>query len=277
MTLKEFLTSIADSIRKKTGETDQIPASEFSSRIEAIETGIDTTLSNGATSADIRVGKSSYANGEKIDGSMPDVEVTMGDISVSSSGLITATASLSGNGYIDTAPQPVTRQLVTQGGKTITPTTTSQTAIATGRYAIGTVTVAGDTNLQSQYIKDGVIIFGVKGSYSENNEPYISTQVLSSDTKSITVSPGFEPSMLCVICTALHDTDLHTNNILEFAYIDKNLTHPLVRSGVFDYDMLGYAYTEYSDNKGSAVWTSTSVTLSLPDNLCEGIVKIIVR
>lgn len=39
MTLTEHLTSVADAIREKTGETAAIAASEFAERILAIETG----------------------------------------------------------------------------------------------------------------------------------------------------------------------------------------------------------------------------------------------
>ena len=38
--LQDFLTDVANSIRTKTGTTDQINAQDFSSKIESIETGI---------------------------------------------------------------------------------------------------------------------------------------------------------------------------------------------------------------------------------------------
>lgn len=77
-------------------------------------------------------------------------------ISVSSSGLITATASASKSvtptvsaGYVSSGTSGTitvsgsnTSQLTTQAAKTITPTKSSQTAVAAGRYTTGAVTVA---------------------------------------------------------------------------------------------------------------------------------------
>lgn len=74
-------------------------------------------------------------------------------ISVSSSGLITATAG----------DQSATQQLPTQAARTITPSTSRQTAVASGRYTTGNVTVAGSANLVPANIKSGVNIFGVTG------------------------------------------------------------------------------------------------------------------
>ena len=77
-------------------------------------------------------------------------------ISVSAGGLITATASASQSvtptvspGYVSTGTAGTvsvsgsnTQQLSTQGATTITPTTSSQTAVAAGKYTTGAVTVA---------------------------------------------------------------------------------------------------------------------------------------
>ncbi len=40
MTLNEHLTGVAAAIRQKTGETGAIPAAQFASKIQAIETGV---------------------------------------------------------------------------------------------------------------------------------------------------------------------------------------------------------------------------------------------
>lgn len=60
----------------------------------------------------------------------------------------------------------VTGSIGSQSAKTITPSTSAQTAIAAGVYASGAVTVAGDANLVAANIKAGVSIFGVAGSSS---------------------------------------------------------------------------------------------------------------
>lgn len=85
---------------------------------------------------------------------IPDTPV----ISVSSGGLITATA----NGESET------KQLPTQAAKTVTPGTSNQTAVAAGMYTTGAVTVAGDADLVAGNIKSGVNIFGVAGTFTSD-------------------------------------------------------------------------------------------------------------
>lgn len=85
-------------------------------------------------------------------------------ITVSSGGLITASATQSA-GYVASGTKSATKQLTTQAGKTVTPGTSQQTAVASGRYTTGTVYVAGDADLVASNIKKGVNIFGVAGTY----------------------------------------------------------------------------------------------------------------
>lgn len=141
-------------------------------------------------------------------------------ISVDSSGKITASVSGTQNvtptvtaGYVSsgtagtiTVSGSATKQLTTQAAKTITPSTSSQTAVASGVYTTGAITVGaipstyvqpsttkgattytpttsnqtiaagtycsgtqtikGDSNLVAGNIKSGVSIFGVSGSYT---------------------------------------------------------------------------------------------------------------
>lgn len=59
----------------------------------------------------------------------------------------------------------LTASVTTKAAATITPGT-SNVEIAAGTYLTGKQTISGDSNLQSQYIKSGVSIFGVAGSLS---------------------------------------------------------------------------------------------------------------
>ncbi len=70
-------------------------------------------------------------------------------ISVSTSGLITA-SSTQGEGYVASGTKSATRQLTVQAAATIVPNTTTQTAVASGRYTTGAVTVAP---IPSEYVK----------------------------------------------------------------------------------------------------------------------------
>ena len=97
-------------------------------------------------------------------------------ITISDSGLITATASASQSvtptvsaGYVSsgtagtiTVSGSKTQQLTTKAAATITPTTTNQT-IASGTYLTGTQTILGDPDLVGPNIVAGASIFNING------------------------------------------------------------------------------------------------------------------
>ena len=99
------------------------------------------------------------------DGNSPRVEVATPMIDVSAGGLITAKTEQE-KGYVPGGTKSATHQLTTQGAKTVTPGTSNQTAVASGRYTTGDVVVAGDANLVPENIAEGVSIFGVEGTHS---------------------------------------------------------------------------------------------------------------
>ena len=122
-------------------------------------------ISPGAAD-DLRSGKQLVgADGSIVTGTLPEVIQATPTISVSSGGLITASATQSG-GIVEGGTKSSTKQLTTQGAKTVTPGTTNQTAVASGRYTTGDVDVAGDANLKAENIAEGVSIFGVLGAHS---------------------------------------------------------------------------------------------------------------
>lgn len=124
------------------------------------------SLSNPGSAGDLRSGKQlAGADGSVVTGTLAEVIQATPTISVSSGGLITASATQSG-GIVEGGTKSATQQLTTQGAATITPTTTNQTAVASGRYTTGDVQVAGDANLVPENIAEGVSIFGVDGTHS---------------------------------------------------------------------------------------------------------------
>ena len=96
---------------------------------------------------------------------MPTATQATPTVSIDSAGKITASATQTA-GYVSAGTKTGTKQLTTQAAKTITPSTSSQTAVASGRYTTGAVTVAGDANLKAENIAEGVSIFGVTGTHS---------------------------------------------------------------------------------------------------------------
>ena len=139
------------------------PLSAYGDKIRAIQTGTDTTDATAAA-GDILSGKTAYVGGAKVTGTMAKATQATPSITVSSAGLITASAAQAA-GYVASGTKSATKQLTTQAAQTITPGTANKTAVAAGRYTTGAVKVAGDANLVPENIRSGVSIFGVVGNY----------------------------------------------------------------------------------------------------------------
>lgn len=152
MSLTDFLKSIADAIRNKTNTTEEIPASEFATRIEAIETGMDTS---DATAAEehIQAGKTAYAANTKIIGTLAPApgdiktEVTIAGVegTFTADGDIVAGEVLSGKiGYAKGSK--VIGTMTNNGtiSESFTPSTSSQSYTIPAGYhdGNGTITVA---------------------------------------------------------------------------------------------------------------------------------------
>lgn len=95
------------------------------------------------TSAQTAVAANVYTTGAINVAAIPLGSIAVNTPSINTStGLITASTSLSTSGWIETTPSSKTLQLTTQAAKTITPTTSAQTAVAANVYTTGAINVA---------------------------------------------------------------------------------------------------------------------------------------
>ena len=107
---------------------------------------------------------------------MPTATQATPAISVNSSGLITASATQTA-GYVSAGAKSATQQLSTQAAKTITPSTSSQTAVASGKYTTGAVTVAA---IPSSYIQpSGTKTITTNGTHDVKNYASATVNVAS--------------------------------------------------------------------------------------------------
>lgn len=168
------MTAVADAIRGKAGTAGQLSFPDgFVSAIQGIqaESTLQEKVVTPTTSQQDITPDSGYDGLSKVTiAAMPTAEQATPNITVSSSGLITATSEQS-EGYVALGTKSSTQQLTTQAAKTVTPGTANQTAVASGRYTTGAVTVKGDANLVAGNIKSGVSIFGVAGTLKTGSKP----------------------------------------------------------------------------------------------------------
>lgn len=91
------------------------------------------------------------------------------------------TAGYVASGTAGNSAVSLTASVTTKAAATITPGTSTQ-EIAAGTYLTGKQTIQGDSNLQAQFIKSGISIFGIDGS--------LTSAVISQDstTKVLSIS-----------------------------------------------------------------------------------------
>ena len=93
------------------------------------------------TSEQTAVSSGTYTTGDVKVGAMPTATQATPSISIDSAGKITAVATQQ-EGYVAAGSKTGTKQLTTQAAKTVTPSTSEQTAVASGVYTTGAVKVA---------------------------------------------------------------------------------------------------------------------------------------
>ena len=147
------------------GGSYTIPAGYHSGSGKVTANALSGQTSGTATAARILSGRTAWVNGSKLTGTMTN----RGAISqkLVANGSYTVPAGWhNGSGK-------VTQSLTTQGAKTVTPTTSNQTACAANRWTTGNIVVAGNANLKAANIKNGITIFGIRGTKNDNLDNHI--------------------------------------------------------------------------------------------------------
>lgn len=149
--------------------------------------GIDTNDATLTSGNQMLKGVSAYSKGKKYTGTIPTVEAPTPDISVSDSGVITATVSNSKGYQASATTKTSTQQLTTQGEKVITPNDSTQTAVNAGVYTTGPITVSA--------VPAETKTITANGTYSPSAGKYFSSVevAIAGDTptyQSKTVSPS---------------------------------------------------------------------------------------
>lgn len=152
---------------------------------------------------------------------IPEVEQATPSITVSTSGLITASATQEA-GQVAAGTKSATKQLTTQDAKTYTPGTSDQT-IASGMYLSGVQTIEGDSDLVASNIKSGVSIFGVAGSYEGENTNG-SSGGLAVRSGEVIDSTVIETGLSSVSYFMLYKTSFAETGLIQAAYGNEDAT-----------------------------------------------------
>lgn len=96
---------------------------------------------------------------------IPTTTLATPNISVSNSGLITATVTQNSEGYVNAGSTQAQKQLSTVGNSTFSPTEDYQYILSHGTYLTGDIILAGDSNFKEENIKSGVTMWGKTGTY----------------------------------------------------------------------------------------------------------------
>lgn len=244
----ESLTAIADEVRELSGTTELMSPDAMATNIEdansevnsqtgllaQLATALEGKAAGGAapvlqektitpsTSLQNVIPDSGYDGLSSVKvNAMPTATQATPSVSVSSSGLITASATQTA-GYVSAGTKSATKQLTTQTAKTITPTKSAQTAVASGVYTTGAVTVSAipDTYIQPS----GTLAVTENGTHDVKNYASVSVSVAGSGSGggtgggTCTVSI-ITPSGVCVFGYGSCDMYLSLDNGATFSVL----------------------------------------------------------
>lgn len=140
-------------------------ATKTSSDLTASGATVTVPAGYYASQASKAVASGSATAPATISGTSASVSTGTNTVTLSKTISVTPTVSAGyvSSGTAGNSAVSLTASVTTKAAATITPGTSNQ-EIAAGTYLTGKQTILGDSNLQSQYIKNGISVFGVQGS-----------------------------------------------------------------------------------------------------------------
>ena len=140
------------------GGSFTIPAGHHNGSGKISVNSLSSQTSATANAGRILSGRTAWVGGSKLTGTMTNRGAVSKALGANGSYTIPA-GWHNGSGK-------VTQNLTKQGAKNVTPKTTNQTACAANRWTTGNIVIVGSSSLTAGNIKNGVWIFGVKGTFT---------------------------------------------------------------------------------------------------------------
>lgn len=179
-TIYEKMTAIANAVRTKSGRTDTLTLDEMASSLNDIPERSSADLT--ASDAMISVPAGNYK--ESVSKSVATATQAIPSISIDSAGKITATSTQEA-GYVSAGTKTATKQLTIQAAKTITPSTLSQTVVASGVYTTGEITVEAVPSETKNITSNGTYNPSI-GKWFSSVNVNVPDRIFNTQTKSVT-------------------------------------------------------------------------------------------
>lgn len=179
-TIYEKMTAIANAVRTKSGRTDTLTLDEMASSLNDIPERSSADLT--ASDAMISVPAGNYK--ESASKSIATATQAIPSISIDSAGKITATSTQEA-GYVSAGTKTVTKQLTIQAAKTVIPSVLSQTAVASGVYTTGEITVEAVPSETKNITSNGTYNPSI-GKWFSSVNVNVPDRIFNTQTKSVT-------------------------------------------------------------------------------------------
>lgn len=210
-----------------------------------------------AQAADVRSGKKFYAGDKQIKtGTLADVTQATPAITVDAAGKITASATQAA-GVVAAGTKSATKQLTVQAGKTVTPSISAQTAVASQRFTTGDVKVAAVNGIIRVTYPAGDTCTCKNGSttLTANASDGITVFIVpNTGTWTLTVTNGTKTATKTVIITA---TSRFANVTLAYFTATLNITYPAKSTCVIKNSSGAQVASDTNTGTAAKTWTAT--------------------